>query len=186
MGHRPMYCSNYDSDDCTRYESIIRGGIPYIHAYALEPLFYNYGVDLCLWAHEHSYERMYPVYDRTVYNVTGQPYVNSAAPVHITTGSAGCQEDTDQFIPDPPPWSAFRSSDYGYSHMTVVNSTHLNFEQISDVQNGKVIDSIWIQKDKHGPYPLMNANRDVKGHYVPYDLPPPKSFKKKCKNCDKL
>jgi 3',5'-cyclic AMP phosphodiesterase CpdA len=186
MGHRPMYCSNYDSDDCTRYESIIRGGIPYIHAYALEPLFYNYGVDLCLWAHEHSYERMYPVYDRTVYNVTGQPYVNSAAPVHITTGSAGCQEDTDQFIPDPPPWSAFRSSDYGYSHMTVFNSTHLNFEQISDVQNGKVVDSIWIQKDKHGPYPLMNANRDVKGHYVPYDLPPPKSFKKKCKNCDKL
>lgn len=24
MGHRPMYCSNWDSDDCTKFESIVR------------------------------------------------------------------------------------------------------------------------------------------------------------------
>jgi len=65
-----------------------RGGLPFIHAYALEPLFYKYGVDLELWAHEHSYERMFPLYNRTVYNGTEEPYTDFAAPVHIITGSA--------------------------------------------------------------------------------------------------
>lgn len=25
MGHRPMYCSNNDQDDCTLYESLVSG-----------------------------------------------------------------------------------------------------------------------------------------------------------------
>ena len=48
--------------------SQIRTGLPITHAYALEPLFDAAGVDLMLWAHEHSYERMWPVYNRTVAN----------------------------------------------------------------------------------------------------------------------
>lgn len=66
MGHRPMYCSDFDGDDCTKYESIvnflkqtylqkfikyhfqIRLGLPITHAYGLEKLFYKYGVDLGL------------------------------------------------------------------------------------------------------------------------------------------
>ena len=74
-----MYCSDFYRDDCTKYESIvspsfvklnnfsqIRVGLPNTHAYGLEKLFWKYGVDLELWAHEHSYERMYPVYNRRV------------------------------------------------------------------------------------------------------------------------
>ena len=53
-------------------------------------------------------------------------------PVHITTGSAGCQEHHDGFLPKQPEWSAFRSNDYGYSRMTVFNKTHLNIQQVSD------------------------------------------------------
>ncbi|CAJ0957279.1 unnamed protein product, partial [Mesorhabditis belari] len=88
MGHRPMYCSDFDGDDCTKYESIIRNGLPETHAYGLEKLFYKHGVDIELWAHEHSYERMFPVYNRTVYNGTDSPYVDPPAPVHVVTGSA--------------------------------------------------------------------------------------------------
>uniref|UniRef100_A0A0M3J0X8 Purple acid phosphatase n=1 Tax=Anisakis simplex TaxID=6269 RepID=A0A0M3J0X8_ANISI len=88
MGHRPMYCSDFDEDDCTKYESRIRAGLPETHAYALEKLFYSFGVDLEIWAHEHSYERMWPVYNRTVYNGTRSPYVDPPAPVHVVTGSA--------------------------------------------------------------------------------------------------
>ncbi|XP_052767645.1 acid phosphatase type 7-like [Mya arenaria] len=152
-GHRPMYCSNTDKDDCTKHHSIVRDGIPVIHKYGLEQMFYDYGVDLAIWAHEHSYERLWPVFDDKVYNGSKtEPYTNPKAPVHIITGSAGCQENHDPFIPDPRPWSAFRSDDYGYTRMKVFNSSHLYLEQVSDDKGGAVIDKIWIKKDSHGRF----------------------------------
>ncbi len=55
----------------------------------MEKLFYDYGVDLALWAHEHSYERLWPVYNLKVYNGSAnEPYNNPKAPVHVITGSA--------------------------------------------------------------------------------------------------
>ena len=48
------------------------------------------------------------------------------------TGSAGCKERTDTF--NPKDFSAFRSSDYGYTRMQVFNSSHLYLEQVSDDQ----------------------------------------------------
>ena len=34
---------------------------------SLEELFYNHGVDLEFYAHEHSYERMWPIYNNKVW-----------------------------------------------------------------------------------------------------------------------
>ncbi|XP_034051437.1 acid phosphatase type 7 isoform X1 [Thalassophryne amazonica] len=153
MGHRPMYCSDDDQDDCTQFDSYVRRGRNDTKppAPGLEDLLYRYGVDLELWAHEHTYERLWPVYGDKVYNGSfEQPYVNPKAPVHIVTGSAGCRERTDKFSPNPKPWSAFRSTDYGYTRMQVFNNTHLYLEQVSDDQYGKVIDSMWLVKEKHG------------------------------------
>ncbi|XP_042296608.1 acid phosphatase type 7 [Sceloporus undulatus] len=152
MGHRPMYCSNNDKDDCTQHESIVRCGLD-SHQYGLEDLFYKYGVDLELWAHEHSYERLWPLYNYKVYNgSTEAPYTNPGAPVHIITGSAGCQERLDPFVPEPRDWSAVRIEDYGYTRMQILNRTHLWLEQVSDDKNGKVMDRIWLIKDRHtGP-----------------------------------
>ena len=58
--------------------------------YSMEDLFYKHGVDLQFYAHEHSYERLWPVYRWKVCNGTDdkQPYHNPRAPVHIVTGSA--------------------------------------------------------------------------------------------------
>lgn len=94
------------------------------------------GVDLMIWAHEHSYERMYPVYNRKVYKKAdgNDPYFNPRAPVHVTTGSAGCKERHDDFIRHLPSWTAFRSTDYGYSRLRAINKTHLTMEQVSDDQ----------------------------------------------------
>ncbi|CAG9864506.1 unnamed protein product [Phyllotreta striolata] len=154
MGHRPMYCSNTDKDDCTHHETITRVGLPFLHFFGLEDLLYNYGVDLAIWAHEHSYERLWPVYNYTIYNGSyEQPYVNPGAPVQFTTGSAGCKEGRDTFIANLPDWSAFRSNDYGYTRLKVYNSSHLHIEQVSDDKQGDIIDSFWIVKDKHGLYP---------------------------------
>ena len=38
-----------------------------------------------IWAHEHTFERMYPLYNRTVFNGTDlhNPYVDPPAPVHV-------------------------------------------------------------------------------------------------------
>ena len=53
-------------------------------------------VDIAIWAHEHYYERFWPMYNYTVMNGTtnkDQPYNNARAPVHIITGSAVSKND---------------------------------------------------------------------------------------------
>ena len=49
------------------------------------------------------------------------------------TGSAGCQERHDSFGPATN-YTAFRSTDYGYTRMQVFNATHLHIQQVSDDQ----------------------------------------------------
>ncbi|CAD5113759.1 DgyrCDS2925 [Dimorphilus gyrociliatus] len=164
MFHRPLYCSNADDPEhCTNAENIIRIGFPFGEDYGIEKLLYKYGVDVAFQAHEHAYERMWPVYNLTVCNGSANnPYLNPSAPVHIVTGSAGCQEGVDPFLPLPNTWSAFHSDDYGYARMTVLNSSHLHIEQVSDDQNGKVIDSMTLIKNKHGAGTYNCHERNLK------------------------
>ncbi|XP_032582199.1 acid phosphatase type 7 isoform X3 [Drosophila sechellia] len=152
-GHRPMYCSNDNGDDCANHETLVRKGLPMLDFFGLEPLFYQYGVDVELWAHEHCYERMWPMYNYTVFNGSlVEPYVNPGAPIHIISGAAGNHEGREPFFKRMPPWSAFHSQDFGYLRLKAHNRTHLHFEQVSDDKKGEVIDSFWVVKDKHGPY----------------------------------
>ncbi|XP_049875413.1 acid phosphatase type 7 isoform X6 [Pectinophora gossypiella] len=146
-GHRPMYCSNSDDIDCS--VEYTRKGLPFLGVYSMEPLLRRYGVDVVIWAHEHSYERTFPLYDEKVYNGSYEhPYVNPRAPVHIITGSAGCREGRDHFKHTPHKWSAFHSQDYGYTRFKAYNKTHINIEQVSVDLNGQVIDAFWIVKNK--------------------------------------
>jgi acid phosphatase type 7 len=154
QAHRPMYCSNSDdADDCTKVNSTMRRGIfsGKTHEkdglFALEPLFNKYKVDLCFWAHEHSYERTWPVYNGQVMNGSySHPYVNPKAPVHIVAGAAGCREGHDQFNGPKGEWSAYRNSNYGYGRLRIANNTHIHWEQIEDV-NKTIIDELWLVKD---------------------------------------
>lgn len=41
--------------------------------------------------------------------------------------------------------------------MKAFNRTHLYFEQVSDDQDGAIIDSFYIVKDSHGPYKTDNT-----------------------------
>ncbi|CAI5452742.1 unnamed protein product [Caenorhabditis angaria] len=52
-----------------------------------------------------------------------------------------------KFSPIPMPWSAHRSDDYGYTIMSVVNQTHLHFQQLSIDKNEQIIDEVWVSKD---------------------------------------
>ncbi|XP_043292309.1 acid phosphatase type 7 isoform X1 [Cervus canadensis] len=146
MGHRPMYCSNADLDDCTWHESKVRKGLRG-KFYGLEDLFYKYGVDLQLWAHEHSYERLWPIYNYQVLNGSQEmPYTHPRGPVHIITGSAqGCEELLTPFTLFPRPWSALRVKEYGYTRLHILNGTHVHIQQVSDDQDGKIVDDVWVQ-----------------------------------------
>lgn len=125
-----MYCSNANDNDCTHSETLVRVGLPFTHFFGLEELFYKYGVDVEIWAHEHSYERLWPIYDYKVkqklffFHILlaknwicskvcngshDAPYTNPGAPVHLVTGSAGCKEGREPFIGKIPEWSAFHS-----------------------------------------------------------------------------
>ncbi|KAF6028759.1 ACP7 [Bugula neritina] len=143
QSHRPMYCSNNDDDDCSHFEGILR--------FALEDTLYEAGVDMYISAHEHSYERAWPIYDRKICNGSyDHPYTDPSAPVHIITGSAGMQSGHDAFEPEVPFWSAYRTQNYGYSRLHITNATHMLVEWVDDEQDGKVTDSIWVIKNKHG------------------------------------
>ncbi|KAF6028744.1 ACP7 [Bugula neritina] len=143
QSHRPMYCSNNDDDDCSHFEGILR--------YALEDTLYEAGVDMYISAHEHSYERAWPIYDRKICNGSyDHPYTDPTAPVHIITGSAGMQSGHDAFEPEVPFWSAYRTQNYGYSRLHITNATHMLVEWVDDEQDGKVTDSLWVIKNKHG------------------------------------
>ncbi|KAL7063639.1 hypothetical protein AAHC03_01148 [Spirometra sp. Aus1] len=155
FSHRPMYCSNSDdSEHCPNPENRIRVGFPILSGYyrdyvlGLEKLFFEQGVDIVFAAHEHSYERCFPVFNLKVCNASAHdPYDNPTAPVHIVSGSAGCKEGEDPFVPHPQPWSAFQSDDYGYTSVVVHNSTHLELQQLSaEGTELTVIDRMLLKK----------------------------------------
>ncbi|XP_016978655.1 acid phosphatase type 7 isoform X4 [Drosophila rhopaloa] len=154
-GHRPMYCSDDKEYDCNaELETYIRQGLPMLKWFGLEDLFFKHGVDVEIFAHEHFYTRLWPIYNYKVYNGSAEaPYTNPKAPIQIITGSAGCKEEREPFSHALPAWNAFHSNDYGYTRLKAHNGTHLHFEQVSDDQDGAIVDSFWVIKDSHGSYP---------------------------------
>ncbi|XP_026332563.1 acid phosphatase type 7-like isoform X2 [Hyposmocoma kahamanoa] len=160
-GHRPMYCSGEEHNNKANcLEAATRTGLnvpSYTKTFTIEPLLMKYGVDIAIWAHEHMYERTWPLYDFKVYNgSTEQPYLNPRAPIHIVTGAGGCLETPNQFVRLQSDWCAFRSTDYSYTRLHAHNKTHIYFEQVSLNLKGKVIDSFWVVQKKHGSFRSKN------------------------------
>ncbi|CAL1278325.1 unnamed protein product [Larinioides sclopetarius] len=151
LGHRPMYCSNVALRYCRLDTNPVRVGL--LRSYGLEDLLYEHGVDVAFWGHNHCYERLFPTYDGKVYNGSYKnPYRNPKAPVHITSGAAGNQEGSSNFRGARQPWSAFGTTEKGYTRLVPYNRTHLFLQQVSAEKKGKIIDSLFIVKEKHGSY----------------------------------
>ncbi|KAK3085903.1 hypothetical protein FSP39_010267 [Pinctada imbricata] len=154
FGHRPMYCSNADLDDCTKSSSKVRQG--------LEDLFYEYGVDLVIQAHEHSYERLWPMYKGVV---LAKNYTNPQAPVQLISGAAGSRHGEDDMknsttIAD---WSAFRMDKEAFNsfgRLKIHNNTHIFWEEVA-VTTKEVLDSVWITQANHGPFKETKLTPDM-------------------------
>jgi hypothetical protein len=153
-GHRPLYCSNVDDfPDCGSEAQVLRDGdnIPFVDApdrtYSMDEMLGLNKVDIYIGAHEHSYERLFPVFRDQIDFQDNHTYVNPKYPVHLVLGAAGNQEDLDYF--DEVfwgRWSAARSASYGYGHLRVHNKSHLYFDQLlAEGDQGK--DEFWIVKD---------------------------------------
>lgn len=85
----------------------------------MEPLLHEYGVDIVLSGHVHSYERSTSVYNYTI-DPCGTSYVN--------LGDGGNYEGYSGAWRDPQPdWSIFREASFGVASLEVLNSTHASF-----------------------------------------------------------
>jgi len=61
-------------------------------------------------------------------------------------------------VEHPPPWSAFRSTNYGYTTMHVHNSSHIHMQQIV-AGTGSAEDDFWIVKTRHEKYGRKERER---------------------------
>ncbi|XP_075256024.1 acid phosphatase type 7-like [Convolutriloba macropyga] len=149
VGHRPMYCSETDDTDCAP-SNPIRIGYKN-NSFPLEPLFYEYGVDVLIFGHEHNYERMFPIYNYT-YQLFDDPnlYEDPQYPVHIISGSAGNREIHSGFRPFEPQWSFMRAKDYGFAYIKAMDKLTLDIQQYS-IDQSKVIDHFVIKKSDTYP-----------------------------------
>lgn len=108
----------------------------------LEPLLYEYGVDILLGGHVHSYERSFPVYNNTL---------DECGIVSLNLGDGGNYEGAyvpwridNSTVNGAPEWSAFRESSFGVGGLTVVNSTHAFYAwhrhacESNDPENGNM------------------------------------------------
>ncbi|KNC53454.1 uncharacterized protein AMSG_01167 [Thecamonas trahens ATCC 50062] len=120
MGHRPVYCtgSPYSKDSVPTENSAT------LQAW-LEPLFKEYRVDAYVSGHAHRYERQFPTYRN---QPTSRSYTAPGGTVYLVSGGAGNVEGHSSGGADAV-WTAYKNiTDFGYSTMTVVNATHLEWQ----------------------------------------------------------
>ena len=134
FGHAPIYTSTSRHGNKTTLRSW------------LAPLLDKWNVDLCLWGHDHSYERLYPIqHDK----VTAKSYSDVPGTVHVICGSSGwdlhdCWKDTEM--------SAFHTATtWGFISVRTLGSLSLKLEFI-DNNNLSVADSVVLSKhSRHEP-----------------------------------
>ena len=136
FAHRPMYSSNGDGDG---------HGSEIEFREAMEPLLFEYGVNLAIYGHDHHYERTYPVFQEEVYsNNSGNmsnPYYNPGATIHIVAGNSG-REVYDGLVEPQPEWSAYREVSYGYTKFDATK-TSINYKFIRN-SDGSIGDEFWL------------------------------------------
>jgi len=115
LGHRQMYSGNSMG--------------PQNSMGALEPLFVRHKVDIAFWGHIHYAQRSCPmVYAKCVAAKDAAGY---DAPIHAVIGNAG--QPLTWFPPnETAPWSVYQAGEWGFSHLTAHNATHLTLDYYAD------------------------------------------------------
>jgi hypothetical protein len=123
--HREMYTSEDNPAGETQIVEMLQ-----LH---LEPLFYQYHVDLNLFAHRHSYERTCAMY---------QNKCVSDGVTHVLIGMAGQNLDGAKY--SGAEWSKYYDQQFGYTTI-FVNQTYLNFTYYHN-SDDKIADQFELKK----------------------------------------
>ena len=157
MGHKPMYtAATYSGEIKTRGNPHSGEGTEGMLTAELEELWVDNNVDVSLYGHIHSYNRMYPVKANGshVEKPTGDTkiYRTPTAPVHMMIGMAGAGH-LEHNTYETPAWSAFAEISYGWLRATFANASALHLEFVAngdgveyDVYAPSVHDDVWITK----------------------------------------
>lgn len=117
-GHRPMFvsCDGFVGEAACQ---VVAKDLQQ----QIEPLLFQYKVDLAMWGHFHSYQRSCPLFNQTC---------TAGATVHVVIGMAGASLSTN-VLSDPPVWLQYVDvTTFGYSRIST-NATHLVFEFVDNV-----------------------------------------------------
>jgi hypothetical protein len=132
-GHRPMYVdSNFTNDQYVA--TLLRQN--------LEDAMYAAKVDLALWGHHHSYQRMCQIYQGAC--VTTPDQTGYYAPYHMVIGMAGMWLSSASVPSTPPSWLSYIALEYGFTRIRTTSKT-LTLEFVAD-GDGQTQDVLTIKK----------------------------------------
>lgn len=156
-GHRAMYLnSNYGgsvSSDIVVSDSMILN---------LEPLLFQYRVNVGFYGHNHVVQRQSAVYNKTVVQKsvaytdpdsgeTIHLQEDPQATVHFVVGTGGASFTVNYVTPFPE-WNEEVFYQYGYAKVTAVNASYLDWQWILNTNN-EVLDHVVItQSDPTKPW----------------------------------
>jgi hypothetical protein len=120
----------------------------------IEPLLYEYNVNLAFYGHNHVVQRQSAVLNKTVIQyaemVDGVAvHDNPQATVHMVVGTGGADFTFNNVFP-PPDWNELVLHEWGYARVTVSGPSMLLWQWINNT-NGEVLDTMTISQ----AYPIQ-------------------------------
>lgn len=136
--YRPMYTSpTYHESEVALRESY-------------HPLFDYYGVDLVLQAHNHNYQRSYPIRFNgtnsstpTIVNKNYNTYLNPNGTIFMTVGTAGAEQYP---FSGQAPYIANQFQAYGFLDVSITDNGRKMIGAFYDNTDGKAKDNFTIEK----------------------------------------
>jgi len=155
-GHRAMYLNSDYVDGVTS-----DGVVSALMISTIEPLLYKYRVNIGFYGHNHVVQRHSAVLNSTVIqkaqemtDTDGNKYYlhdDPQATIHFVVGTAGAAF-TKNYVTPYPEWNEMVMYEYGYTRVTAVNATYLDWEWVH-TYTGEVWDHVILtQGDPTQPF----------------------------------
>jgi len=134
-GHRAMYLNSDYGGSPTADIDVMDALIENV-----EPLLFQYRVNIGFYGHNHVVQRHSAVYQKKVIQASSETvdedgnvvhlYSDPQATVHAVVGTGGASF-TKNYVSPYPEWNELVFYEWGYTRVEAINSTHLNWEWVN-------------------------------------------------------